>query len=138
MRPSNSILIALFLAAGLLAGSGRPVAAGDPETLARAAIEPDVASAHGDGPVRAPRSHLLLPAGATLVTDESANMPVLPAAGGAAAREAREKVFTLNTVAGRVDNVVSLDAVVELYRREGVLDARQKPILEAASAPARA
>src|SRR5436309_6201828 len=116
MRPNKLILISLLFSAALLSGTGRPASAGSAETLAR-----------GDGPVRAPHSNLLLPAGATLVTDESRNMPALPAPGGIASSGAREKVLTLNVVEGHMATAVSLAAVVDLYRREGVLTAGQKP-----------
>src|SRR5262245_9944358 len=118
MRLNRPMLRAILFVGALLAAAVLP---------ARAA-EPERAAGRAEGPVRAPKSHLLLPPGASIVADEANAMPALPPApGGPLERDPREKVFKLNSVEGRVDGPVTLEAVVDLYRVDGLLEARQKP-----------
>jgi hypothetical protein len=80
------------------------------------------------GPVRAPQSRLLLPPGSEVVFDSNQDNPRLPPPPeGAPMRDPGEKVFNLRLAEGRVDRRVSLETVVDLYRREGLLGVDQKP-----------
>src|SRR5436190_5352579 len=124
------MLIALPLAASLLATAVRPAAAFEPERLAEAEFGASGWASRADGPVRAPKSHLLLPAGATVTLDETADAPTLPPPAAA-----REKVSTINVVEGGYSQAVSLQSVIEVYRSERVLDAAQKAAIEASRLP---